>query len=381
MAATAFPSIKESSKTDWKAGFQALQYLPRFFREIQQSSTSLFIVNFFTRLSNSFTPILILWVGKLIIDEIISLVATKSTEYHQLGIYIGLEIGLVVFSDLLNRLDGLSDGLLGDRYSNDSSVKIIKKAGELNISHLEDSSFYDKLERARTQTNSRVNLMTNAFSQIQDIIIIGTLIAGLVFFEPWLIFMLFLSIIPSFINEIKFSSSRYSLARSWTSERRELDYLRYIGANDKTAMEMKLFGLTDYIADRFKRLSDQYYTANKTLAVLRSIYGGLFNLLGILSYYGAYVLIIYRVLHGVISLGELTFLSASFSRLRNNLQSSFTRFTRISESALYLKDYFDYLDLTIEAPKEALLPLPSSIKQGFEFKDVRFSYPGQAGEV
>jgi ATP-binding cassette subfamily B protein len=160
-----------------------------------------------------------------------------------------------------------------------------------------------------------------------------------------------------------------------------LDYLRYIGANDKTAMELKLFGLTDYISDRFKRLSDQYYTANKTLAVQRSIYAGLFNLLGILSYYGAYILIIYRVLHGAISLGELTFLSASFNRLRNNLQSTFTRFTRISESALYLKDYFDYLDLKIEQTNAAYIPLPAHITHGFEFRNVKFSYPGLPSEV
>ncbi|NJW55816.1 ABC transporter ATP-binding protein, partial [Salinimicrobium sp. CDJ15-91] len=96
--------------------------------------------------------------------------------------------------------------------------------------------------------------------QAEDIIVIVSLLAGVVAFEPWLIFLLVVSIIPTMINEVKFSGTSYSLARSWTQERRELDYLRYAGASDVTAKEVKLFGLSDYLANRFKGLSDLYYT-------------------------------------------------------------------------------------------------------------------------
>lgn len=113
----------------------------------------------------------------------------------------------------------------------------------------------------------------------------------------------------------------------------------------------------------------------------QSLYGSLFNILGILSYYGAYVYIILRVLTGVISIGELTFLSGSFNRLRNNLQGFFSRFTRISESALYLQDYFDFLDLRIEQTSEAKTPIPETITQGFQINDLHFAYPGSKTEV
>jgi ATP-binding cassette, subfamily B, bacterial len=81
--------------------------------------------------------------------------------------------------------------------------------------------------------------------------------------------------------------------------------------------------------------------------VQRTYMGAIFNLLGVLCYYGAYVLIIFRVVSGTITLGELTFLSGAFNRLRNNLQGFFSTFTRITESALYLKDYFAFIDYTI----------------------------------
>ena len=374
-------SITDQDKTSVRDSFKALKTIPRFFREIYRASPKLFFVNAFSRLLNAFTPVVILWVGKMIIDEIILQVSLEDKDFTQLWNYVIIEFSVAVLSDLLGRLINLTDGLLGDLYSNASSEKIIRKTSELTIAQLEDPEFYDKLERARTQTNSRVDLMSNALGQAESLISMVSLIAGLVYFEPILILILILSIIPSFINEAKFSSNRYSLARSWTAERRELDYLRFIGANNQTAKEIKLFGLTDFIVERFKNLSNDYYLINKKLSLKQSLYGSLFNILGVLSYYGAYVYIIMRVLAGVITIGELTFLSGSFNRLRNNLQGFFSRFTRISESALYLQDYFDFIDLSVEQTSEEKIPMPKTITQGFQVNDLHFAYPGNESEV
>ncbi len=330
---------------------------------------------------NAFTPVVILWVGKLIIDEIILQVSLQNKDFTLLWNYVIIEFSVAVLSDLLGRLINLTDGLLGDLYSNASSEKIIRKTSDLGIAQLEDPNFYDKLERARTQTNNRVNLMSNALGQAESLIAMVSLIVGLLYFEPILILILVLSIIPLFINEAKFSSTRYSLARSWTAERRELDYLRFIGANNQTAKEVKLFGLTDFIANRFKTLSNDYYLVNKKLSIKQSLYGSLFNMLGLLSYYGAYVYIVLRVLTGIISIGELTFLSGSFNRLRSNLQGFFSRFTRISESALYLQDYFDFIDIAIERSPGKKIPLPKTITRGFQVKDLHFAYPNSDGAV
>lgn len=374
-------SLKDDKKTSIKSSFNALVYIPRFFKEIWKVNKKLFLLSAFCRLIGALLPVIILWVGKLIIDEIILQVSLDNPDYYALWTYVGVEFALVILSDLISRAISLTDGLLGDEYNIATSVTIIKKTNQINISLLEDSEFYDKLERARTQTTGRVALMSNVLGQAQSAISIATLVAGLIYFEPYLIILLVLSIIPSFINEVRFSQQQYSLARSWTSERRELDYLRFIGANDKTAKEIKLFGLTDFVVNRFKNLSEEYYQLNKTLAIKRSALGFVFNVLGSLSYYGAYVFIIYRVLSGAITLGELTFLSGSFNRLMRNLQDFFSKFTRISESALYLKDYFDFIDISIVSKVEEDMPLPNQIKEGFEFKNVRFAYPNSEIEI
>lgn len=368
-------SLNDKNKIGLKASFNSLVNIPRFFKEIWKTNPKLFIVSTLCRLIAALLPVAILWVGKVIVDEIVRITTTSETQHELLWKYVAIEFGLVILSDLLSRAISLTDGILGDQYNIRTSVQIIEKTNEIDISLLENSEFYDKLDRARTQTMGRVDLMSNVLGQAQSIISIATLIAGLIYFEPLLILLLLVSIIPSFINEVRFSQQQYSLARSWTSERRELDYLRFIGANDKTAKEIKLFGLTNFVVERFETLATKYFNLNKKLVIKRSSFGFLFNVLGSISYYAAYVFIIYRVLSGVITIGELTFLSGSFNRLMKSLQDFFSRFTRISESALYLKDYFDFIDIKSQFKTKEDLPLPKTIQKGFEFKSVCFSYP------
>ncbi|HSI76731.1 MAG TPA: ABC transporter ATP-binding protein [Lunatimonas sp.] len=369
------PSI-QPNPINFSLSLASLKFVPAFFKEIRKVNPRLFYLNIFSRLINAILPVLMLWVGKLIIDEVVLQLATETKDFDHLWLLVGSEFGLAVLSDLLSRGISLSDGLLGDQYSINSSVKIIKKTAVLNLDQLEDSEFYDKLERARQQTTGRIGLMSNILTQAEDIIVILSLLAGVVVFEPWLIILLVISIIPTVINEIKFSGTSYSLARSWTQERRELDYLRYAGASDLTAKEVKLFGLSDYLATRFQNLSEKYFAQSKRLAIQRASWGSFFNLLGTSAYYGAYVLIIFRTVTGLFSLGDLTFLSGSFNRLRSKLQGFFIRFTAITESALYLQDYFEFLDLAPgEVDDSEKLPLPGEIKKGFEFVDVGFKYP------
>ncbi|WP_373057168.1 ABC transporter ATP-binding protein [Zunongwangia sp. H14] len=364
------------NKINFRESFAALKFVPKFFKEIRKVNPLLFYTNVICRIINAFFPVLILHVGKLIIDEVEVQIATPQKDLAHLWLLVGAEFALAILSDLISRGISLSDALLGDQYSIDTSVRIIKKTSEINLDQLEDSEFYDKLERARQQTTGRVGLMSNILTQGEDIVVILSLLGGVVAYEPWLIILLLVSIIPTVINEIKFSGTSYSLARSWTQERRELDYLRYAGASDVTAKEVKLFGLSGYLAERFKGLSDKYFKQSKKLARQRAGWGSLFNIIGTSAYYGAYVFIIFRTVAGIFSLGTLVFLSGSFNQLRSKLQGFFTRFTAITESALYLQDYFDFLSLSFaEKTTAGKLPLPEKITEGFEFRNVGFKYP------
>ncbi|MCB0666247.1 MAG: ABC transporter ATP-binding protein [Saprospiraceae bacterium] len=343
---------------------------------IWDTSPPLFLANIISRLLKSALPVTMLWVGKLIVDEVVLQTQADVKSYEHLYVLLGIEFGLAILSDLLSRAISLCDGLLGDLYANKSSVALIRKAATMDLAQFEDPTFYDKLERARRQTVGRVSLMTTVLFQMQDLITVISLLTGLIVFEPWLVIILIIAIIPSFLNEAYFSRTSYSLIRGWTPERRELDYIRFIGASDTTAKEVKLFGLANFLSKRFSFLADKYYEANKKLAIRRSTFGSIFHIVGDLAYYGAYLLIIVRTVTGIVTLGDLTFLSGAFSRLRNQLQEIFSRFSKITEDALYLQDYFAFMEMKpLSNYPGKNLPFPKKIRKGFRFENVGFQYP------
>jgi ATP-binding cassette subfamily B protein len=365
-----------SEKPTLKDNLKAFRNIPKLFRLIWVSGPWLFMSNIICRLFKSALPLALLYVGKLIIDEIIRLTSTDSEKWDHLLILVGIEVGLALFSDLLTRGINLADALLGDLFANDISVKIMRHAANMDLAQFENPVFYDKLERARRQTSNRVMLMSLILGQIQDFVTILFLGVGLVLFNPWLILVLILTLVPSFINENYFNRSNYSLTHSWTSERRELDYLRYIGASDETAKEVKIFGLSNFITDKFKILSHDYYLANRSLVIKRNVWGFVFNTLGNLGYYAAYLVIIWQTVQKILSIGDLTFLSGSFNRMQSLLQGIFSRFSSIAQNVLYLQDLFDFLELKpLIFSTEDSIPFPQEIKEGFTFEKVGFKYP------
>ncbi|MBK8922777.1 MAG: ABC transporter ATP-binding protein [Saprospirales bacterium] len=362
--------------------FSSLRNIPRFFHMIWAVSPPLAIWNVALRLTQAGIPLLMLYVGKEIIDLVVQAIdhpagtASIGTAAHPVWFWVGAELTLAVFNSLLSRAITLTDSLLGDLVNNDSSVRIIRHAATLDLYQFEDAAFYDKLERARTQTAGRTALMSMVLSQAQDMITVVFLSGGLLVFNPWLMLILVIAVIPLFIGETRFNRETYSLTRSWTPERRELDYLRYIGASNETAKEIKIFGLEGFIAHRFKVISDKYFKANQKLAIRRAAWGGLFSALGTASYYAAYVFIIGQTVAGAISLGTLTFLAGAFSRLQGLLQGIVSRFSRIGETALYLQDLFDFLELQpLSQLNAGTRRVPRPIRDGFQFENVGFRYP------
>ncbi|MEM1324954.1 MAG: ABC transporter ATP-binding protein [Bacteroidota bacterium] len=370
------PKDLNQEKLSLRQQFSALRNLPAFFRLIWQASPSMTLLNASLRLIKSLVPIAMLAVGKEIIDEIIRLSENGSEDQEYLWIMVAIELGLAVISGLLNRTITLVDGLLGDLFSNRTSTKIIKHAAKMDLYQFEDAEFYDKLERARRQTTGRTILMSQVLTQAQSIITVISLGIGLVAFNPWLIIILFIAIIPSFLGETHFNHRTYSLTRNWTPERRQLDYLRYIGASDTTAKEVKIFGLADFLTNRFESLADSYYHANKKIAVNRALVGSALSTIGTLAYYGAYVFIILQAIASVITLGTLTFLAGAFKGMSNNLQQIMNRFSQIANSALYLQDLFDFFEIQPDIRSfETAIDVPQPVQKGFAFDNVGFKYP------
>lgn len=295
----------------------------------------------------------------------------------RLWLLVGLELIVVSVGEALDKASKAVEGLFGDLCSNHISERLIAHAAALDLRHFEDPAFYDQLERAQRQTTGRIGLLTQLLSVGQDFVTLISLAVAVFVYGPWLLALLVAAVLPGFLGETHFSSLEYSLLYRMTPERRQLDYLRFLSAGDKTAKEVQMFGLSQWLVSRFRKLAGRFYEANRSLAIRKGIAATLLSLLGIVGYYAAYVIILQRGFYGIITIGTLTFLAASFARSRGVTERLLLSAGNIYEQSLYIQDLFDFFKMQPSIASSAGASMvPTPITHGLVFEDVGFRYPG-----
>ncbi|HEX9282280.1 MAG TPA: ABC transporter ATP-binding protein [Gemmatimonadales bacterium] len=374
-------SGSDGKPPSWGERLQALKYVPPLLKLVYETHRGYTIAILALRAIRSFVPLAVLWIGKLIIDGVIAGVGARAgggpVDWWHLGELLGLELGVAVAGEGLARASSLLESLLGDLFSNRISVRLMQHAATLDLAQYEDAETYDHLERARRQTVGRIGLIALLLSTAQDLITLASLAGVLLVQLPWLLLLLVVAVLPSFLGETHYAALGYSLLFQWTPERRLLDYLRYVGASDEMAKEVKLFNLSDFLVGRYAKLSDEFYDANKRLAIKRNLVSTLFVTVGTLGYYGAYAVTIYLTVLGRFSIGALTFLAGSFRQSRDLIQRILLSLSQVFEQSLYLSDLFTFFDVQPRVTsRPGARPVPVPIRRGFEFQDVGFRYPG-----
>jgi ATP-binding cassette, subfamily B, bacterial len=366
----------EIENATWAERRAALRYVPPLVRMVWNTHRGYALTMVLLRAARAFIPVATFWIGKLIIDGVIAARAGTGT-LDLLWRYIALELVIVAAGEVMARVSALVESLLSDLFANRMSVRLMQHAATLDLAQFENPDFYDHLERARRQTVGRIALLTQLLGIGQDFLTLLTLAGALVISSPWLLVLLVIAIVPSFLGETHYASLGYSLLYRWTPERRQLDYLRYVGASDETAKEVHMFGLAGWLTRKYDELSQRFYDENRQLSIRRAIVSTLLSFLGTLGYYAAYVMILLSAVRGQITVGTLTFLAASFGRGRDVIQSILMAASGVYEQALYLRDLFEFFDMkpTISGRLNAPL-VPDPIQRGFVFENVGFHYPG-----
>lgn len=335
------------------------------------------------RVLRALVPLALLWVGKLVIEAVERYYRDgQAIDWGHLASLVAIELGIAVTGEALARTSSLLESLLGDLFSNEISVRLMRHASTLDVAQFEDAETYDHLERARRQTVGRIGLMAQLLSTLQDLITLITLAVALMVYVPWLLILLAIAVFPAFLGETHFAALGYSLLFQWTPERRRLDYLRYTGASDASAKEIRLFGLSPFLVNRYAHLASEFYEANKQLSRRRALASTVFAAVGSIGYYGAYAVIIYLTVigyaspAGVFTIGVLTFLSGSFRQSRDLIQRVLLTVSQVYEQSLYLRDLFAFFEIKPRVVSSAnATTVPRPIRRGFVFEGVSFRYP------
>jgi len=363
----------------WRERLSALRDVPAVLRIVWEAGRTVVTLGLVFRVVASVLPIALLWVTKLIIDGIVHALTTHQSVPSRLWWLVAAEFGLAVFGSILGRIIDYLDTLLAEKYMRHVSIRVMQHAAQLDLIAYEDPVFYDRLERARVQATDRLGMIQSIGRLVQQVITTVTLSVSIMLFSPWLLLLLVAGVLPAFLGESHFAFLGYAKNFRQTPIRRQLDYLRVLGGSKEAAKELKLFGLKDFLVGRFANLSNQIYGEDVALARRRLIAGSLLSIIGTAGYYSAYVFVIWRTVRGLLTIGELTFLTGAILQASSNIQQIFSTLSSIADQALFLTDLIAFFEMrpTIRSKPNAL-PAPRPMQRGFEFRNVSFHYPGSS---
>ncbi len=375
-------SHNENFWSSWQERLAALKNVPPILKIVWQSGPGVVTFGVVARIVAALLPVALTYIAKLIIDILNNYLRMHELLSSRLWWLFFLEFGLAVVSSVVARMIDFSDSLLANKYTRYVSIQVMQHASQLDLTAYEDPLFYDRLERARVQATDRlVMIQSIGRLELQLITALGWSVA-VMFYSPWLMLLLIAAVLPAFLGETHFAFLGYAKNFRQTPIKRQLDYLRQAGATKEAAKELKLFSLADFFTQRFARLSDIIYHQDVALARKRLGIGSVLSLVSTGGYYGAYAYVIWRTIAGRLTIGTFYFLTNAILQASSNIQQVFSTLSGIADQALFLTDLLAFFEMkpTIQSKPNAL-PAPRPIKQGFEFHNVSFVYPGTQRRV
>jgi ATP-binding cassette subfamily B protein len=323
-------------------------------------------------------PASVAYIGSLIVDAVaktIQVPAASSDSMRVVGLVV-LEGALVATIAAAQRGLSLCQSLLRAQLGQRVNVMILEKALTLDLSHFEDSEFYDKLTRARREASTRpLSLVTRTFGLVQNGISLLSYGALLSHFSSWAVVVLLLAGLPAFIAETKFSDDAFRLFRWRSPETRMQIYLETVIAREDHAKEVKLYGLGPRLLERYRDIFRRLYKEDRALTIRRDVWGFALGSIGTIALYAAYAWIAVSTVRRAITLGQMTMYVALFRQGQSAVSAILAAVGGMYEDNLYLSTLYEYLETQVPQPTGAATRGPHP-EQGISFEDVSFTYPG-----
>jgi ATP-binding cassette, subfamily B, bacterial len=364
----------------WRDRLGALKNVPPVLRIVWDSGPWVVVAGLICRVAVALVPVSTAAVTGYIIGAVANIFWGKTTaEASHLWWLAGLEFALTIAGNTFGRVSDHYDAVLADRYTRHVSVQVMDHASQLDLQAYENPVFYDRLERARVQATDRLGMIQSIGRLFQQVITTISLSLAILYFSPWLLLVLVACLLPAFLGESHFAFLSYAKNFRQTPAKRQLDYLRQVGGSKEAAKELKLFGLSRFLTDRFTNISNGILDENLALLRRRLIGVTLLSTLSTAGYYGAYVWVIFQTVNHRpgFTIATFSFLVQTILNVQSNISQLFSTLSSIADQALFLTDLLAFFGMkpTVQSKPNAL-PAPRPIRQGFEFRNVSFQYPG-----
>jgi ATP-binding cassette subfamily B protein len=325
-------------------------------------------------------PLAALFLMKLIVDTVTAGITTtdKTPVVTHLLLLLGVAVVialLIAICQAVTRYTTEAQSLiLNDIISDLIHTNSIR----LDLAFYENPAYHDSLHRAQLEGPIRPAKIINDLVQIgQNSISVCAIGGFIITFFPVVGIVLIGAALPAALVRIWYSRRLYELRLRQTESERKNWYYHVMMTDTDHAWEIRQFGLGRLFWERYHRLAESLRNARLAISRSRAIWEVLTQGFITIAVFSSFAVIALSAVNGAISLGDLVMFFMGFQLCIGYIQSIFSSMNALYEDQLFLRNFFEFLDLEpgIRAPADPV-PIPTPMKQGIRFENVSFSYPG-----
>ena len=314
-------------------------------------------VNIIISVLQSFLPLALVFLIKLLIDDITREVSSDTGDFTGRLLWMIIAVVIVYLFD-----EVASDCSNYVRKKQSMKLEIYMygllhtKAIRLDLINFEHTEYYDCLSRATAEAPWRPNsILNNIISMFRGLLSL-LLMAGLLITLHWGLALLLLVVnIPGIWLRLYYADILYNFQREQTPEARKSAYFNWLLTGDRPSRELRLFGTGDYFISLFRKsfLKQKEEEINiigkRTTIELISDFVKASAILFILLF------IARQTINGSLTLGQMAMFLLAFRQGMSYIKDLFGSLAGLYEDSLFIGDTFEFLNL-----KENVVAHPSS---------------------
>lgn len=367
-------------KTKLRGLLNQLPYLPRSIALVWAAAKNWTIVWAILLLVQGLLPVGTVYLTQQLVDILVAGLSVGASWEKVLPILmlVALMGGILLLSQVLGSLLSWVRTVQSELVKDYISALIHEKSIAVDFAFYESPKYYDRLHRVRQDAFFRPTaLLESSGSFLQNSITLVAMAAVLTRFGVWLPVALIISTLPAFYVILRYSNQNYQWRSRTTADERRSWYYYWLLTEMQYAAELRLFGLGEHFKSSYQRLRGKLRSERVQLAKNQSLANLGAGAIALVITAVALTWMVWKVLQGRVSLGDLALFYQAFDRGQGVMRSLLENLGQIYSNILFLGDLFEFLSLqpqVVESPQP--LPVPINLKQGICFHQVTFRYPG-----
>jgi ATP-binding cassette subfamily B protein len=333
-------------------------------------------VNIIISVLQSFFPLVLIWLIKLLIDEITAAVTSGGTAERIIPLVIAVVV--IYFLDEISSASAFY-------VRRNQSVRLEEymyellhaKAVRLDLINFEHPGYYDSLSRAVSEAPWRPNsILDNIISMFRGVISL-ILMAGILLSLHWGATVLLIVVnIPGIWLRLHYADIIYNFQKEQTPETRKTAYFNWLLTGDRPSREIRLFGLGDYFISLFKKSYNKQKAEELNILRKRTLIEAVTDLFKALSFLILLLIVARQTVSGVLTLGQMAMFILAFRQGMSYIKDVFNSVGSLYEDGLFIGDVFGFLGLKESVTAFPPVITPAGLKSGIVADRVSFTYPG-----